>query len=138
MISSRLSPVNPKQVLFITLSLSLLVTVLSFGSYQVPEKQLTARRGPLSFIPRDTRQVFVEHRAFMGAAAGGAFAFLAVGWWAAEWLSRAWQKARNRELAANAVLLRIAPRVDEQSKWQAAADLWRAVHSTLARPGWQV
>ncbi len=129
--------ISPRQAVAIVAAIFLLVAGISFGSYYLPEKALTGRRGTLSFIPRDWRQEFVEHRRLVGVAAAGGFGLVATGWLVAERLSHAWQKARNRELAANAVLLRLAPRVDDRSKWQAAVDLWTAVHSSLARPGWQ-
>jgi hypothetical protein len=133
------SPLQARTVLVVALGVLLLVAGVCFGSYQIPDKELTARRGTFSFVSRDLREAFVgEYRSKAGPAAAGACALLSAGWAAAESLARSWQKRRNLELAANAVLLRVAPRVDEKSKWQAAADLWRAVHSTLARPGWQV
>jgi hypothetical protein len=133
------SPLQARTVLVVVLGVLLLVAGVCFGSYRIPDKQLTARRGAFSFISRDLREAFVEeYRSMAGPAAAGACVLLSAGWAAAESLARSWQKRRNLELAGNAVLLRVAPRVDEKSKWQTAADLWRAVHSTLARPGWQV
>jgi hypothetical protein len=136
---SRISfaTLGPKQILVITLGLLLLVAGLSLGSYRLAEKTLTGRRGPLAFIPRDYRQFLAEHRLYLGTGATGLFVLLTAGWGSAETLARTWQKQRNRELAANAVLLRLSPRVDERSQWTAAAELWTAIHSTLARPGWQ-
>jgi hypothetical protein len=134
---STASPLKPKTVLVIGLGVLMLVAGVCFASHKVPDKELTARRGTFSFIPRDIREAFVEYRDLAGPAAAGTFVLITVGWAAAEALARAWQKRRNEELAANAVLLRVAPRVDEGGKWQAAADLWRAIHSTLARPDWQ-
>lgn len=127
-----------RQVLLVVLVVLAVAAGLSFGSCGLAEKTLTGRRGPLAAIPRDWREAFVEYRFAIGAGAGGLFIVLALGWAGLESLARTWQKQRNRELAAGAVLLRLSPRVDEKSKWQNAADLWRAVHSTLARPGRQV
>ncbi len=110
---------------------------LSLASYKMPEKELTGRRGTLSFIPREYRQIFVEYRTRAGGAAVALLVLTAAGWFGAESLARTWQRTRNRELAANAVLLRLSPRGDDKSKWQSAADLWGALHSSLARPGWK-
>src|SRR5512136_2500331 len=137
MLARLLPSLDPKKVLVVVLAALLLAAGLSFGSYRLAEKDLTARRGPLAAIPRNARQVFVDSRGAVGPAAATVFVLVASGWAGATALARAWQKSRNQELAANAVLLRIAPRVDEQSKWQTAGDLWRAIHSTLERPGWQ-
>ncbi|NJN99835.1 MAG: hypothetical protein HC875_39885 [Anaerolineales bacterium] len=131
------SALSPKQILTLILGLLLLAAGLSLASYRLAEKELTARRGPLALIPRSARQTFVIYRGPIGAGAAGLFILTAAGWMGAEGLARTWQKRRNEELAANAVLLRLAPRVDDKSQWTAAADLWAALHSTLARPGWQ-
>lgn len=139
MIAAKLfGALNPKQMLAILAGALMVAAVLSFGSYFVPEKLLTGRKGPVSFIPHDYREWFIGRRGLIGPAATGGFILVVAGWGAAEVMARAWQKARNRELANNAILLRVAPRVDEQSKWEAAADLWRAIHSTLARPDKEV
>ena len=139
MIAAKLfGSLNPKQVLAILAGTLLVAAALSFGSYFMPEKMLTGRTGPVSFIPRDYREWFMGQRGLIGPAAAASFILLVAGWGAAEMMARAWQKARNRELANNAVLLRIAPRVDDPGKWEAAADLWRTIHSTLARPGKEV
>ncbi|MCB0166751.1 MAG: hypothetical protein KDI79_21170, partial [Anaerolineae bacterium] len=128
-----------KQILLILLALAIFITMLSFGSYYFPAEELTARRGGmLAFIPRDYRLYLVEYRLLVGIAAATVVVINGGAWLTAELIARLWQRARNRELAANAVLLRIAPRVDERSKWEAAADMWAAIHSTLARPGKQV
>ncbi|MCL4297958.1 MAG: type IV secretion system DNA-binding domain-containing protein [Anaerolineae bacterium] len=132
-----ISSLGPKQTFTLLLGILLLAAGLSLGSYRLPEKALTARRGPLALIPRSTRQTFVLYRGPIGAGSAGLFILIAAGWMGTEGLARAWQKRRNEELAANAVLLRLAPRVDDKSQWAAAADLWAALHSTLARPGWQ-
>jgi hypothetical protein len=131
--------IGPKQILLILLALALLVTGLSFGSFYFPTEDLISRRGgSLSFIHRDYRLPLVDYRLPVGAMAGTVVVLLGGSWLTAELIARLWQRSRNRELAANAVLLRIAPRVDEKSKWEAAADMWAAIHSTLARPGKQV
>lgn len=131
-----MSRIGLKQILLILLALAIIVAGLSLGSYYIPTEELTSRRGePLSFIPRDYRLMLAQYRLPVGVAAGGVVIVLGGSWLAAELIARLWQRARNRELAANAVLLRIAPRVDEKSKWDVAADMWAAIHSTLARPG---
>ncbi len=113
--ATLLGSLNPKQMLAICAGVLLLVAAVSFGSYILPAKELTARKGPVSFIPRDYREWFVSRRAWIGSGAASAFVLVAAGWLAAEWLARTWQKRRNEELAGNGVLLRIAPRVDEIS-----------------------
>ena len=130
--------VSPKLILLALLLTTLLTTGVSLGSFYFAADELLARRGTFAFIPRDYRQYLVHYRLRIGASSAGAFLILGAGWLAVETLARRWQQIRNRELAAGAVLLRLAPRVDERSKWEAAADLWAALHSTLARPGWQV
>lgn len=131
-----MSRIGLKQILLMLLALAIIVAGLSLGSYYIPTEELTSRRGePLSFIPRDYRLLLAQYRLPVGVAAGGVVIVLGGSWLAAELIARLWQRARNRELAANAVLLRIAPRVDEKSKWDVAADMWAAIHSTLARPG---
>ncbi len=129
---------SPKKILTIVLGILVVVAGVCFGSYQLPEKSLTGRRGMFSPIPRDYREQFVAYRFEVGAGAVGLFILIAVSWAGAEALARNWQRLRNRELAQNAVLLKIAPRVDDSSKWQAAGALWGAVHSTMARARWQV
>jgi hypothetical protein len=139
MIAAKLfGSLNPKQVLAAGLGALLVAAVLSFGSYALPEKELTARKGPVSFIPKEYREWFIGRRLLVGGGGAGGFVLVAIGWATSEIYARKWQRTRNRELAANAVLLRIAPRVDDANKWEAAADLWRAIHSTLARPGKEV
>ncbi len=137
MITSKLTTslnLNTRQILTVGLALLLLAAAISFGSYVLPEKELTGRRGPVAFIPREARKWFAPRRGLIGPGAAVGFIVVAAGWLTAEQLARTWQKRRNEELAANAVLLRIAPRVDDRSKWVAAADLWRAIHSTMACP----
>ncbi len=134
-ISKLFGSLNPKQIIALAIAVLLLTAALSFGSYALPEKSLTARKGVIAAIPRPAREWFVTYRLLVGPAALAGAILVAAGWAAAEGLARAWQKRRNEELAANAVLLRLAPRVDELSQWEAAADLWRAIHSTLARSG---
>jgi hypothetical protein len=134
-ISKLFGSMNPKQIIALVIAALILTAALSLGSYALPEKSLTTRRGIVAIIPRPAREGFVVYRPLVGPAAVGGAILVATGWAAAEGLARAWQKRRNEELAANAVLLRLSPRVDELSKWEAAADLWRAVHSTLARSG---
>lgn len=129
---------SPKKLLGIILAVLILAAGLCFGSYRLEEKTLIGRRGFLAAIPRDYRELFVEYRLVTGAGAVGLFILVAAGWMGAETLARVWQRQRNRELSQNAVLLKIAPRVDDSSKWQTAGELWGAVHSTMARPGWQV
>ncbi|GAB4447745.1 MAG: hypothetical protein Kow0031_30300 [Anaerolineae bacterium] len=124
---------SPKKILLALVALLVVVGGVAFGSYALDEATLTGRRGPLAVIPRDYRAQFVAWRRPVGTASGGLIVVIIGGWAAAETLARTWQRGRNRELAANAVLLRIAPRVDDRSKWQAAGDLWAAIHSTLAR-----
>lgn len=131
------SSISPKQILTIVIAVAIVVAGLSFGSYYLTEKQITGRKGPIAFIPRDARTWFFEHREQVEAGAAGLGILIALGWVGVERLARTWQKQRNGELANNAVLLRLAPRVDEKSKWAAAADLWGAVHSTLVRSNWQ-
>ncbi|MCB0014054.1 MAG: hypothetical protein KDE34_19215, partial [Anaerolineales bacterium] len=134
-----MSRLGPKQILLILLALALLIAGLSFGSYYFSVEELTTRRGGmLGFIPRDYRLYLVEYRLLTGIVATTIVIISGGVWLTAELIARLWQRARNRELATNAVLLRIAPRVDERSKWEAAADMWAAIHSTLARPGKQV
>jgi hypothetical protein len=138
-LEEAMSRLSFPQILLVVLALALLATGLSFGSYYFSTETLTSRRGgQLSFIPRDYRLMLVEYRLLVGAVTGGVAILFGAAWLTAEMVARLWQQARNRELAANAVLLRIAPRVDEKSKWETAADMWAAIHSTLARPGWQV
>ncbi len=126
---------SPKKLLSIILGSLILIAGVCFGSYQLEEKVLIGRRGYLAAIPRDYREQFVEYRFATGAGAVGLFVVIAAGWAGVETLARTWQRQRNRELAQNAVLLKIAPRVDDSSKWQAAGQLWGAVHSTMARSG---
>gem|GEM_PF-5982738 len=127
------------QILLVLLAIALIIAGLSFGSYYVSLEELTARRGGvLSFIPLDYRLMLVEYRLLVGLVSSSMLVLLGGSWLAAELIARLWQRARNRELAANAVLLRIAPRVDERGKWEAAADMWAAIHSTLARSKRQV
>ena len=139
MVSKLFSGVNlnPRQLLSIALGVLLVTAALSFGSYALPEKKLTGRRGPVSFIPRDMRKAFVERRGLIGAVALGGVLLLAAGWMGAERLSRVWQKRRNEELDANAVLVRLAPRAEDRNPWMNAGDLWRAIHSSLARSSMQ-
>ncbi len=135
---AQLRSLKPKQILTIVMLVMALAGGLSLASYKLPEKELTGRRGTLSAIPREYRELFVQYRPWIGGGAVALLVVAAAGWAGAESLARNWQRTRNRELAANAVLLRLSPRVDDKSKWQAAADLWGALHSTLARPGWQI
>lgn len=128
---------SPKQVLTIVIAILLIVASSSFGSYYLSEKQLTGRKGPIALIPREARKTFIEYRGPIGGGALALALLAAAGWFSAETLARAWQKQRNEELANNAVLLRLAPRVDEKSKWSAAADLWGAIHSTMVRSSFQ-
>lgn len=131
--------IGPQHLLIVIVILTLLVAGLSFGSYYFPADELASRRsGTVAFIPQAYRLRLVEYRLLAGIAAMGVLMLSAGSWLGAEIIARLWQRARNRELAANAVLLRLAPRVDERGKWPAAADLWAAIHSTLARPGRQV
>jgi len=127
-----------KQMVMLILALALLVVGITFGSYYFPAEMLSARRSTLAFIPLQYRELLLAYRLLTGISGVALFLPLAAGWLAVEMIARLWQRARNRELAANAVLLKLAPRVDERSKWEAAADLWAALHSTLARPGRQV
>lgn len=130
--------ISPKQVVFVIAALFFLLGSLSFGSYGVEDKMLTGRKGPLAIVPKEYREMFLEQRNLIGAGSAALFVLAVTGWGASEYLARAWQKQRNIELTKNAVLLRLAPRVDEKSKWETAADLWAAIHSTMARPGWQI
>ncbi len=125
--------VTPRQILLVLAALLLVVAGAALGSYALAEKTLTSRRGPLAVIPIAYRQQFATWRLPAGGAAGGLLVLLATGWVGAETLARRWQRTRNRELAANAVLLRLAPRIDDRSQWAAAGELWVAVYSTLAR-----
>jgi hypothetical protein len=134
-ISKLFGSLNPKQIMALVIAVLFLTAAFSLGSYALPEKSLTARRGMAAIVPRPAREWFVAYRFLVGPAAIAGAILVAAGWGAAEGLARTWQKQRNEELAANAVLLRLSPRVDETSRWEAAADLWRAVHSTLARSG---
>jgi hypothetical protein len=94
------SPLQARTVLVVALGVLLLVAGVCFGSYQIPDKELTARRGTFSFVSRDLREAFVgEYRSKAGPAAAGACALLSAGWAAAESLARSWQKRRNLELA---------------------------------------
>jgi len=43
-----------------------LATALSFGSYAVPEKDLTARKGMLTVVPARPAEWFVGHRIVIG------------------------------------------------------------------------
>jgi hypothetical protein len=134
-----MSRFNFQQILIVVLVLALLLAGLSLGTFYFSAAELASRHGGvLSFIPRDYRQSLLAYRSPVAAAASGVTILLGGGWLTAALLARLWQRARNRELAANAVLLRLAPRVDEKSKWEAATDMWTAIHSTLARPGRQV
>lgn len=137
MLTRFLPTIAPRQALSGLLGFLLLVTVISFGSYAMPEKSLTGRRGPVAVIPRDARLVFAAHRGLLGGLAGAGAILTALGWVGTETLARAWQKRRNEELAGNAVLVRLAPRADDKNPWANAAGMWRAIHSTLARPAWQ-
>ncbi|MCP4409827.1 MAG: hypothetical protein GY807_19195, partial [Gammaproteobacteria bacterium] len=134
-----MSRISFTQILLVFLAVTFLVAGLSFGSYYFPAAELTSRKGGrVSFIPRDYRQILVDYRLLVGAGGVGIFVVIGGCWMAAEIVARTWQRGRNRELAANAVLLKIAPRVDDKSKWEAAADMWGALHSTLSRPGRRV
>ena len=124
---------SPRTILAGLLGILALVAAVSFGSFALPEKTLVARRGALAAIPRDTRRAFIARRTAIGSSAGIGFLVLSIGWLAAEQLARRWQKHRNLELANNAVLLKLSPREEDKDKWQKAADLWQAIHSTLAR-----
>ncbi|GIK42108.1 MAG: hypothetical protein BroJett011_59410 [Chloroflexota bacterium] len=129
--------ISSRQILSILIGVMILAAGLSFASTYLPEKQITARKGILAIIPRDAREWFIEHRLQVGAGAVGLSLFAGLAWLGTETLARTWQKQRNQELAANAVLLRLAPRVDEKNKWNVAVDLWAAIHSTLVRSSWQ-
>ena len=129
-----MSRIGPKHILIILLTVTFLAAGIALGSYYIPAEALTARRSPLSFIPLNYRQMWVDYRLLVGVSGAGLFITMGGSWLSAEIVARIWQRTRNRELAANAVLLRLAPRIDEKSKWQAAADMWAAIHSTLASP----
>ena len=131
------TPLSYRDLLGMAAGLLFIVAALSLASYHLPEKELTRRRGNLAFIPRQTRQAFVARRPAISLGAAAGFGLLVAGWLAAEGLARRWQQTRNRELAQNAILIRLAPRAELRNRWNTAADLWRAVHSTMARPGWQ-
>ncbi|MEM7028984.1 MAG: hypothetical protein AAF629_05285 [Chloroflexota bacterium] len=124
---------SPRQLLSIIIGLLFIISTLSFGSYQLDEKELTKRRGTFSFIPRDYRELFVDYRFQIGISAAVAFGSLIVVWVAAEGLSRQWQRTRNRELAQNAVILRLAPRAEMKMKWTDTAEFWRSIHATIVR-----
>lgn len=138
MITKLSSTLNTRLILIILLAVTAVIAGVCLGSLAVPVEYLTARRGNLAFIPRDYRLIFAEGRLLWGAGSAGVCVLLTAGWAGAEALARSWQRGRNLELAANAVLLRLAPRVDETAGWETAVDLWRALHSTLARPATQV
>src|SRR5512137_72551 len=103
MLARLLPSLDPKKILIVVLAILLLAAGLSFGSYGLAEKDLLARRGALTAIPRNVRQVFAGSRGVIGPAAAAGFVLVAAGWAGAMALARAWQKTRNQELAANAV-----------------------------------
>ena len=101
----------PKQLLVLLLIGLLLIAGLSFGSYAIPPADLLSRRGPLAYVPLPYRETFATYRLLAGSSATGLAILVLSAWLTAEIIARTWQRARNRELAANAVLLRLAPRV---------------------------
>ena len=137
MFSKRIASagLSPRQMIAILGGLLCLVASLSFGSFWIEEKDLMARRGPLAAISRETRTMFVAYRIQIGLGAAAGFMLLSLGWAMSEMIARRWQKTRNRELAQNGIVIRLAPRAEMKTRWEAAADLWRAVHSTMARSG---
>ena len=94
-----------KQILLLLIVLSLLAAALSFGTFYFPADELVSRRGgQLSFIPQDLRLKLVEYRLLIGICASFIFLLFSSLWLGVEIVARLWQKSRNRELAANAVL----------------------------------
>ena len=63
--------ISPKQIFTIVIAVAIVVAGLSFGSYYLTEKQITGRKGPIAFIPRDARTWFFEHREQVEAGAIG-------------------------------------------------------------------
>ena len=72
--------VGPKPVLVAALLLTLLAAGIALGSYYFPSEIMTARRGQLSFIPREYRLQFVEYRLLGGVGSASVFVVIATGW----------------------------------------------------------